>query len=128
MINDNEFFFMHLSNSLYNLCMYKTTFGKSSVDWTNTMACPFPSTTCIFSTSKSLVSSDKTIIFSNFIYGDSSTGLYLYFISLNATSGSVLGSRYKSSIALQSVQGSAISGTNIISTVLDSSPSSYIVI
>ena len=102
MISSNQFYFLHSDNlSPYHLYMHKITFGSISSDWTNMMLCP--SGIWEVSFSETVLDSSRSIIYSFFLYGASSK--YIYFASLLASDGSVIRSRYKSSISFTSIYG-----------------------
>ena len=55
---------------------------------------------CYLSLSESVISSDKSSIYSFFPYGKNISSGYLYFVCFNSLDGSILSSRYKSSIQM----------------------------
>ena len=61
--------------------------------------------------SESQLSADGTSIYLFFMYGSTN---YLYFASLSTSTGSVIGTRYKSSISSSPIYGSALSGDYIV--------------
>ena len=73
----------------------------------------WPSGSWSASYSESMLSSDKTTISSFYTYGSPS---YLYFASFSASDGSVISSRYKSTISLSYVWGATISGDYLVTT------------
>ena len=72
--------------------MYMINFISSSYNWANTISC---STDCSFNLQESIKSSDNSKIYSLLPLELSPNA---YFITLNSTNGSVIGSRYRSSI------------------------------
>ena len=76
------------------------------------MSCPL--SYCYSYYSESLLSSDKSAIYSLFIYGYD-THKYLYFVCFNSLDGSILSSRYKSSTTINSVNSIILYGDYVIS-------------
>ena len=93
-LSDSKLFFFE-TDSAYTLHFCQITFGNSAADWSKKMTCP--SGTCSAGLSESLLSSDSSTIYSLFAYGSTR---YLYFTSFRSSDGSVLGTRYKSSISI----------------------------
>ena len=109
-ITDTQYFMMNNDHSSpYNLFIYKITFGSTSVNWAKTMICPSGSWTAGFW--ESILSSDSTKIYSLFTYGSSN---YFYFTTFANSDGSILSSRYKSSIAWGAVYSATLNGDYII--------------
>ena len=116
MLSDTQFFLLGVDNS-YQLQMYKITFGSTSVNWANKIICP--SLPWGASNSESYQSLDGTTIYSLFTYGNSTTPTYyLYFASLSVASGSVMATRYKSSISIKLVYGGIFNGDYIVNFYL----------
>ena len=110
MISDSQFFVLGVSPSApYDLHMYKLTFSKTSVDWADKIACASGTWTSSFS--ESVLSADGLSIYSFINFGSSR---YLYFVSLSVSTGSVIGTRYKSSVTTNYVWGSALNGDYLI--------------
>ena len=61
---------------------------------------------------ESVISSDRSSIYSLFTYG-----YYLYFVCFNSLEGSILSSRYKSSIEIYSVISIVLYGDYVISII-----------
>ena len=79
------------------------------------MSCPLTSS-CSSYYSESVISSDKSFIYSLFTYGYYNSIKYLYFVCFNSLDGSILSSRYKSSIQVDSdVYSIVIYGDYVIS-------------
>ena len=113
MISNNQFFLLGANPaSLYNLRIYKITFSLTSVDWAMQVACS--SGTWVAFYSESLLSSDGSTIYSFFTFGVTK---YLYFAGLSVSDGSVTTTRFKSSIAVPDLYGSALNGDYVISTI-----------
>ena len=94
-ISDGVLFFSGSDNtSPYSLYFFKVTFGKSLMDWTNKLLWNFGSWSA-YNNFNSLMSSDGSKIYSFPIYG---SPVSTYFVTFNTIDGTVLGSRYKSSI------------------------------
>ena len=109
MLSDDQLFLMGQDiSSLTLLHMYKITFSTWSYNWANKISCPTDSTSNL---SESIQNSDSSKIYSLFMLENIA---YAYFISFNSTDGSVVGSRYKSSISWDFVIGSARNGNNLI--------------
>ena len=114
MINDREFYMITGKlNTPYTLYFCKFTFGSLFTDWTKQIEC----FNCRGDLSESLLSSDRTKIFSFFIYGPNPYNMYLSIFNL--TDGSLLDSRYKSNSTwgTYNINGSAQKGELIILTV-----------
>ena len=116
MISNSQFFVVGVAyTSPNNLHMYKITFSLTSVNWANQITC----TGAWFSGfSKSLLSSDGSTIYSFFLFGPSSSTLYIYFCGLSVSDGSVLTARYKSSATAANVYGSALNGDYVVATTI----------
>ena len=110
MISDTQFFMVGAGPSTpYDLHMYKLTFLNTSVDWADKIACASGTWTSSFS--ESVLSEDGLSIYSFINFGSSR---YLYFVSLSVSTGSVVGTRYKSSVTTNYVWGSALNGDYLI--------------
>ena len=117
MLSSTQFFIISADSvSPYSLRMYKITFATTAVNWANKITCS--SGIWQTSASESQLSLDGSIIYSFFIYGSTK---YLYFASLYASNGTVVSSRFKSSISITSVSSSALFGDYVIA--LTNSPS-----
>ena len=110
-LSENQFFLLGANKYTSDLQMLKITFSTTSVNWVNTLTCSSLPWTAFYS--ESLLSTDSSAIYSLFIYRISSVA-YLYFASLDAFSGNVIGSRYKSDNSVGNVYGSALNGNYII--------------
>ena len=93
-----------------NLDIIKFTFGAVSTDWAMKMSC---SSTCYMDLSESFLSADKATVNFFFVYGSTK---YLYYVRFATASGSVIGTRYKSSILWSQVYGSVIQGDYVLCT------------
>lgn len=112
MLSSTQFFIAGTATSgTAHLKMYKVTFSNTSVDWANQMLCS-GSWTAFYS--GSMLSDDGSIIYSYFSFGISSRNMY--FISQSVTSGSVIGSRYKSSVTVMYIFGSVLNGDYALAT------------
>ena len=101
MLNDNQLLFMGQDTSTLTLLhIYKITFSTKTYNWGSHISC---SSNCSPSYAESIQNSDSSKIYSLFLLESSS---YAYFITLNATDGSAVDSRYKSSISWGYVLGS----------------------
>ena len=94
-----------------NLYMYKVTFSNTLVDWANSLACS--SGTWSASNSESLLSVSGTNIYSFITYGISASR-YLYFLTQSVSDGSVTATKYKSTVCVNSVFGSALNEDYVI--------------
>ena len=112
MISNSQFFVLGTANSSpYQLRMYKITFSLTSVDWANKISCS--SGGWAASHSESVLSSDKSIIYSFFTFGVTK---YLYFAGLSVSDGSVTTTRYKSTESETITCGVALNGDYVIAT------------
>ena len=115
MLTTTQFFITGTVTTTPNhLWMYKVTYSSTYVDWANQITCTGGSWSESYSSS--MVSSDGSTIYSFIAYSQSST--YLYFFSLSVATGSVIGSRYKSSVAISFVSGSIAYGDYVLATTV----------
>ena len=115
MISNSQFFVLGVAlASPYNLQMFKITFSLTSVNWASQIICSFGTWSAFYS--ESVLSSDKSTIYSFFTFETASATRYLYFAGLSVSDGSVLTTRYKSSAVVSSVYGSVINGDYIVTT------------
>ena len=102
-VSSSQFYFVGTEASPnYHLHMVKITYGSSVTDWSNRI--DWTGGICDVSYSGSLLSRDSTAIYSFFPFGVTGNQ-YLYFVTLNSSDGSVLGSRYISSLKSTCVYG-----------------------
>ena len=110
MISSSKFFVLGADPaSPYNLHIYKVTFSSTSVDWANQLACSSGTWASYFS--ESVLSSDGSKVYSFFIFGVTK---YLYFAGFSVSDGSVATTRFKSSISVPDLYGSALNGDYVI--------------
>ena len=101
-----------IENSLPNtIHFYKVSFGRSSVDWANQIL--WTEGSCKTGISETLLSTDGSLIYSFFIFGNAPN---MYFAIFNSSSGQSVGSIYKSSATWTGVCGSIQSGIYIFVT------------
>ena len=113
MISNSQFFLLGAAPaSPYNLQMYKITFLSTSVNWAKKVVCPMGAWSS--SNSESVLSNDGSTIYSFFIFGLTE---YLYFAGLAVSDGSILTTRYKSSIGINYLLGSAMNGDYVVLTI-----------
>ena len=117
-ISDTQFFFLSDDPSTHSLHFYKFTFSSTSPDWADKLA--WSSGAWTSSTSESLLSSDKSKIYSLFIYGSTK---YLYFTTISVSDGSIVSSRYKSSSSISAIYNSALNNNFIVATMYSISSS-----
>ena len=125
MINDTELFWIVKDNNINrNAVFMKLTFANTSADWANQMSC---SGSWSIYYSASLLSTDKSKIYSLFSYAQSSWNIY--FSWFQTSNGAIVGNRYKSTTSWSSsyVYGSVLNGDNIFAT-LYCSPTYYLLI
>ena len=96
----------------YNLHYYKVTFGTQTVNWATKML--WGGSSWSTGLSEILVDSTNTYLYNFSIFG---SPLYLHFVTLNASSGALVGSHYISSISWSSVYNSAQYGSYKIANV-----------
>ena len=70
---------------------------------------------CYSDSIESVISSDKSSIYFLFAYGSDIYATYLYFVCFNSLDGSILSSRYKSSINIYDVNSIILYGDYVIS-------------
>ena len=91
-LSDSQLFFISLDNSSpSNLHMCKVAFGGTSVDWAKKIMWPTSSWNSY--TGETLMSSDGSVMYTFFLYGDTAA-MYAHFVTLNPSSGGVIGTRY----------------------------------
>ena len=113
MLSDYLLFLMGKDASTSTLFhTYMINFSTNSYNWANTISC---STDCSYYLQESIESSDNSKIYSLFFLELSPNA---YFITLNSTDGSAIGSRYKSSISWSSTNGSTKNGDNLVFSVM----------
>ena len=113
MISSSQFFvFGEAPASKNNLNMFKITFSSPTVEWANQIACTSGTWSAFIS--ESLLSFDRSTIYSFFLFGTSSR--YLYFAGMCVSGGSVTTTRYKSDTYVLYVRGSALNGDYVVST------------
>ena len=101
MLNDDQLYLMGQdASTLAQLHIYKITFSTRTYNWGSQISC---SSDCSPTNAESIQSSDSSKIYSLFLL---ESNPYSYFITLNATDGSAVDSRYKSSISWNNVLGS----------------------
>ena len=117
MISDTELFWITLTSaSPHNPMLIKLTFANTSADWAKQMSCS--STSCSIWFSCSLLSTDKSKIYTLFPYNQSSN-YNIYISSFETSDGTIVGNRYQSTAWSSSyiVYGSVLSGDNIVATL-----------
>ena len=97
--------------------MIRITFGNLPVDWSMKTVCP--GGTWNVGASEGILSADGSKIHIFYIYDNLN---YLYFVTLKFADGTVLSSRYKSTLLWSYVYGSALSGDYIAANAKCSSP------
>ena len=102
-ITDSQVFFGGIDSSSKDLHFIKMTLGNTVADWSNKILW-FSSSWTTFG-SEALLSSDGSLIYSFFIFGNPR---YIYFTTFKTTDGSVVGNRYKSSSQIDNVFGSVL--------------------
>ena len=94
MLNEDQLFlFGQDASTLTQIHIYKITFSTGSYNWGSQISC---SSDCSPYYAESIQNSDSSKIHSLFLLESSSNA---YFITLNATDGSAVDSRYKSTIS-----------------------------
>ena len=117
LISNTELFWItRINTSPLNAVFIKLTFMNLSSDWAKQMSC---TSGWVISYSESLLSADKSKIYSLFAYSQSSV-YNIYFYVFNSSDGSNLGNRYQSSAwtGTSSVYGSFMSGDKIVATLV----------
>ena len=122
MISDTELFWITITTSPYNAVFIKLNFANTSADWAKQMSC---SSSCGIYYSWSLLSTDKSKIYTMFPYAQSSWNIYLSWFQ--TSNGAIVDNRYQStSWSSPNVYGSVLNGNNIVATLVCSS-SPYLV-
>ena len=120
MISDTELFWITKTTTPYNAVFIKFTFANTSADWAKQMSCSLSN--WIINPSESLLSTDKSKIYTLFAYVQSDYNIY--FSSFQTSSGAIVGYRYKSTSWSNSnygVYGSVLNGDYILATLQCSS-------
>ena len=113
MLGDDQLFLTGKDASTSTLFhMYMINFNTNSYNWAKTISCL---TDCSNYLKESIQSSDNSKIYSLLPLELSRNA---YFITLNSTDGSAIGSRYKSSISWSPTYGSTRNGDNLVFSVL----------
>ena len=94
------------------LHIFKITFSSNIYNWANKIIC---TSKCALSITESIFSNDHSKIYSLFNLENPS---YQYFITQNETDGSVIGSRYRSSISWTAVNGSAKNSNMLLFSIV----------
>ena len=117
MISNSQFFILGAaSSSPNNLLMYKVTFSLTSADWANQITCTSGTWSTFYS--ESVLSSGGSTIYLFFMFGWSTK--YLYFAGLSVADGRVTTTRYKSSVTVSAVHGSALNGDYVVAMTYSS--------
>ena len=114
MLSDSSFFFQALDTNTYYLRVLKMTYRSTSADWAYYVACPDP----IWTTKRgeAATNSDSSLIYLLFVNGKKGTH-FVYFVTLSSTNGSVVGSRYKSSLDCSTVFDTGVYGDYLFATL-----------
>ena len=113
MLNDAKIFLKGKDASTTSLFhMYMINLSTNSYNWAKTISC---SADCSDYTAETIQNKDNSKIYSLFFLELSPNA---YFITLNSTDGSAIGSRYKSSASWSSTYGSTRNGDNLVFSVM----------
>ena len=116
MLDDNQFFFIGVDSSSKKSHFFKISYSQQTTDWVKMMACS-PSDWYGADFSESILSLDSSKIYVFASLGEISQS-YAYFMTFNSSDGSLVGSRYKSSINWYYTESSTIYGDLIIAIEL----------
>ena len=126
MISDTELFWItRIGTSPFNAVFLKLTFANTSADWAKQMSCS--SSLCEIYDSESILSTEKSKIYS--LFGYASSSFNIYFSWFKTSDGTVVGNRYQSATSWSgspTVYGLVLNGYNIVGTLQCSS--TYLVI
>ena len=115
-ITDTEFLWIsYTSGSILDALFVKFTFARASADWTNKMV--FSSNNANFDHSESLLSADKSKIYSLLSYLYSPPSNYIYLTIFKTSDGTIIGNRYRSNSGWFGVYGFILSGDYIIASL-----------
>ena len=110
MLSDTEFYFVGAyTPPIYNLQMYKITFGNTLPDWAKKIQCSL--SLCGTNSADSIKSLDGIKIYCILTYGNP---YYIYFVTLRTINGNPIGSRYKSNISWPDVFISSLNGDYLL--------------
>ena len=114
-LSDTEFFLITRTTSTHNAVFMKLTFANTSANWAKQMSCSISD--CLISFSSSLLSIDRSKIYTIFSYQQTSNW-NVYFSSFQTSDGAIVGNRYQSSSWSGScVTCSVLNGDNIVSAL-----------
>ena len=111
MVSQNQFIVIGGNNANTNFQMYKFTFSSTSVDWANKVVCSLG--TCYTGISDMILSSDALTIYIFYSFG-AYFDTYAFFTSFSASTGSVIGAIYKSSIPEYAIWSLALNSEYLI--------------
>ena len=124
MLNDNQLLLVGFNSASLDLKFLKVTFGSTSVDWSSKISCTTGG--CTINYSESILSSDSSMIYWLTAYQISS--YYLFFTTFNSTDGSVIGSRYRSSVSWLTIFGSGLYSNYIAATIQCYTSSNFVML
>ena len=112
MLSSTQFFILGAKFEIGHLFMYCVDFSKTSVIWANKISCSFSTWSADYS--ESVQSSDGKNIYSLFIYGEAK---HLYYVCMSASTGNVAATRFRSSVPVSYVYGSALNKDYLIKSI-----------
>ena len=122
MMDDSKLFFLAIDNSSDAILFISISFDTRVVNWSKSKS--WLSSGCLVYESESALSPYSSQIYSFFTYQNPQ---YLYFTTLNATSGNPIGTLYKSSIGWSYVYGFAETEYFLAATVKWSTDSNLLI-
>ena len=120
MLSSTQFLILGAEVTVSHLHMYNVNISSTSVTWGNKISCS--SSPWYADYSESVLSSDGLSIYSLFIYGSTKR---LYYVCMSASTGNVAATRFRSSVLVSYVYGSALNKDYLIATTF--SPNSLVI-
>ena len=112
MLSSTQFFILGAEVVVGHLHMYNVNISSTFVTWGNKISCS--SSPWFADYSESVLSSDGLSIYSLFIYGAIK---HLYFACMSASTGKVAATRFRSSVPVSYVYGSALNKDYLIKSI-----------
>ena len=117
MINDTELFWITETKNFnsYDLMFIEFTYTNAPTsNWANILRC---SNYCMLGTSESLISTDKSKIYT--LFGHDKSHWYVSLTVFNSSNGSIVGNKYESNLlsGCSAASGLVLNNNNLVSTL-----------
>ena len=113
MVSQNQFVLIGNDGANKNVIIYKQTFGSTSVEWADKIACS--TSVWALGISEMILSSDASTMYSFTPYGLGFTTNF-YFLAFSSSTGSAIGSRYMSTDSIYMIYNWALNNDYVICT------------